>query len=560
MAIKTFINGQENGVIAFSGNTEPCAVYVNGERQDNISYIPQDISGVNSVEYSSEYKKNIRTMQIDGNSTQPPTELSVPQTIPDFLDPQITSMPGVPSETPISIPTSPCTVSLPNFSGIYLDGVLQSDIEVVIAYTQEDIIEAASFQPLYMNGTLYEQTVTQDFYIGLLQEGIYTRLLDKWTFFQQNANLTLSFTAQTPTPETPVPIHNANDNGMSLELRGKNLFNQDDMTTKSGFTKAEYNGFNCIKITPPSPDAQVFDIPKINPNGNRVTLSYEFAHPSTAGDFAVYLVYEDGSTLQMKAYIGTVKTDFVSETVTKVATKNIIGLRFDFFNVWNYRPYYFKDIMLNIGEETPYEPYFTPTAIAIPPSVTVGSSTIPLRFARVEDKADYIEVNRLDGTVKYVRNIAYLKLPHADKTYTYISMKGVSFPERTTEQVMTRAKGICTHTDKVGNYVSTQAKNALWLGVNTTVVYWVGILDTLGFTTVEEFNTWLDEQEAQSTPVELIYRLKTPVTTDITSTDLGQALLNLANSTQNATNIITITSTPSVSKLSVNYAKYGGVI
>lgn len=70
MAIKTFINGKENGVITFKGDTEPCAVYANGERQDNISYIPQEVTGENSVTYESEYKKNIRTLKADGNTVQ----------------------------------------------------------------------------------------------------------------------------------------------------------------------------------------------------------------------------------------------------------------------------------------------------------------------------------------------------------------------------------------------------------------------------------------------------------------------------------------------------------
>ena len=43
MAIKTYINGSENVTITFKGDTEPCAVYVNGERQNNISYIPQEV-------------------------------------------------------------------------------------------------------------------------------------------------------------------------------------------------------------------------------------------------------------------------------------------------------------------------------------------------------------------------------------------------------------------------------------------------------------------------------------------------------------------------------------
>lgn len=70
MPIKTFINGQENGVITFKDDTEPCSVYVNGEKQDLISYYPREVSGENSVQYASEYKNNIRTLSIEGNTVQ----------------------------------------------------------------------------------------------------------------------------------------------------------------------------------------------------------------------------------------------------------------------------------------------------------------------------------------------------------------------------------------------------------------------------------------------------------------------------------------------------------
>jgi hypothetical protein len=70
MSIKTYINGKDNGVIVYKGDTEPCSVYVNGEKQDNLSYYGVDVTGENSVTYESEYKKNIRTMKADGNTFQ----------------------------------------------------------------------------------------------------------------------------------------------------------------------------------------------------------------------------------------------------------------------------------------------------------------------------------------------------------------------------------------------------------------------------------------------------------------------------------------------------------
>ncbi len=562
MAIKTFINGQENGVITFSGNTEPCAVYVNGERQDNISYTPELIEGANSVEYSSEYKRNIRTMQIDGNTEQfqgtfAPQNITIPTS---YVIPS--SAPIIVSETPITVPNGARLTLTANKTGNGNISSLSSGFIVIISDSRDDI--ATNYTEILEDyGTpLYLATpkVSGEFYIGIanfLQGGI-DNPQAYWDFLRANYTFTLSTEGNTaPNPDFPQPIYNANDNGMSLELRGTNLFNRPNTTLKTNneyYKNLSGGGF------------------VLQPN-TTYTVAFDYEFISLDKTYLTYWGLGRGNT----SYINDIKyncpfpnftkgrASYTFTTPSNMGVNNKLWLRIPRNDNRVTCEVSLSNFMLNYGEQAlPFEPYFAPTTIAILPSVTVGSSTIPLRFAKVDDKADYIEVNRLDGTVKYVRNIAYLKLPHQNKTYTYIGMKGTQSKSGEIEQIMTRAKGICTHTSKVGNYVDTQAKNAMWVGVNQTVLYWIGILDTLGFTTVEEFNTWLDEQEAQGTPVELIYQLKTPVTTVLydkankITTDLGQALFELP--TENQTNIITITSTPSVSKLSVNYAKYGGVI
>ena len=66
-----------------------------------------------------------------------------------------------------------------------------------------------------------------------------------------------------------------------------------------------------------------------------------------------------------------------------------------------------------------------------------------------------------------------------------------------------RAKGICSHSDKVGT--QTSYANAIWIGVNSQSFYWLGILDILGLSTVEEFKTWLETQTVQ-----IAYKLGDP--------------------------------------------------
>ena len=57
MAIVTKIDGGKQA-ITFNNDTEPCAVYVDGELQENVSFVPQLAQGAGVVSYASEYKKN----------------------------------------------------------------------------------------------------------------------------------------------------------------------------------------------------------------------------------------------------------------------------------------------------------------------------------------------------------------------------------------------------------------------------------------------------------------------------------------------------------------------
>ena len=79
-----------------------------------------------------------------------------------------------------------------------------------------------------------------------------------------------------------------------------------------------------------------------------------------------------------------------------------------------------------------------------------------------------------------------------------------------------RATGICSDSDKVGNYFET---NAVWLGVNSNVIYWVGVLDRLGYTGdyngVMSFKDYLAQRYASGNPVTIFYELAEPVITDI---------------------------------------------
>ena len=70
MAIQTKIDGGKQA-ITFYKDTEPCAVYVDGELQQDVSFVPSElVQGTGSVSYTSEYKKNQINMEIQGTTEQ----------------------------------------------------------------------------------------------------------------------------------------------------------------------------------------------------------------------------------------------------------------------------------------------------------------------------------------------------------------------------------------------------------------------------------------------------------------------------------------------------------
>jgi hypothetical protein len=165
--------------------------------------------------------------------------------------------------------------------------------------------------------------------------------------------------------ETSIIADNAVQEPMvSLEVQGNteqqtyegyNLFDQNELLTHKDFTKAEYNGVDTIKCVPEY-YVHTFNLPKPIPSGTMLSLAYEVAHPETNGNFQCYLYYEDGTTKGFPTY--TVKsptTDFQYRVETTGAEKNVVGVQFNFYDRFEYRPYYFKNIILCEAEKNLYD-------------------------------------------------------------------------------------------------------------------------------------------------------------------------------------------------------------
>ena len=81
----------------------------------------------------------------------------------------------------------------------------------------------------------------------------------------------------------------------------------------------------------------------------------------------------------------------------------------------------------------------------------------------------------------------------------------------------TRLPGICTHSTIQTQYpLASLPGQYMWLGVGSAVLYWIGILDALGLSSVADFKSWLDTQN-----VEIVYPLASPVTYQLTAAQLA---------------------------------------
>ena len=144
-------------------------------------------------------------------------------------------------------------------------------------------------------------------------------------------------------------------NTFQQTYEGYNLFDQEWLLNNSAFSKEEYEGFDCIKAT--STGRINLDFPAFIESGKTVSMSLDCANPNGTIDFYTYLLYDDGTTSSALASrtSTTASTEFTHKTKTITTDKNVVGLQFRFYG--SYPAFYFKDIVLNIGSEKPYEPY-----------------------------------------------------------------------------------------------------------------------------------------------------------------------------------------------------------
>lgn len=155
------------------------------------------------------------------------------------------------------------------------------------------------------------------------------------------------------------------------------------------------------------------------------------------------------------------------------------------------------DIQLEINSvPTPYESYHGST-ITLPIGQTVYGGTLDWTTGVMTVSSIFL---RLDTTYRI-------------DLYQYQGKNGVLFSAPLLYG-SSRIEGICSH-EICTNQGSIPNKSYIWLGVDNQVVYWIGVLDALGLSTVDEFKTWLNTQNVQ-----IVYPMEEPVTIQLTPQEI----------------------------------------
>lgn len=575
MAIKTYINGSENGTITFKGDTEPCAVYVNGERQDNISYIPQEVKGEKSVMYKSEYKKNIRTLSIEGNTYQETEEASPiveqPVSAADFI-------PTGNNFIAYYITTEQLTVlqewaTDKGYTGNFNLSVsaentseIPTGFAVVVGSSLDDILTGSNTTLIYYKSSYMGESIdtvavnsSETVYIGIgnTDDGVGEGASEYLDLFLSNFTFCLQPTEYKgiPSPENPSAVRSSNDNGTSIRLQGINLIDKSKFPatqTIKGITWTN-NGDGTITADGTAESGSGFRLDTFYIEGNKTYLMRGCPKEGAANKYFMFDGYGNtGSDLGsgvIKTVSGSdsVKCSPILYIVTGHTVSNLVFIPelFDLTSIYGEgnEPTTVEQFYRDYPD---YEPYFNKT-VEIPSSVTLPDGTsLSINLAKVGDNSDKLSVK--GSRAIYSQSTEKITLTGEESGWS--EANGVY--KYSLGKALIANSGYCTHFK-----LSDTGEN------NTFGVKSDGItFKTDVATGLESFKAWLKAKSDAGNAVTVTVALASPAEYDLTDIDVGQNLLALSAYTKNLTNIIKAipndTANPDVSNISVSYAKWGG--
>lgn len=583
MAIKTFINGQENGVITYLDDTEPCAVYVNGERQDNISYIPTPAEGADSVSYKSEYKNNLRTLQIEGNTEQENANLfnqdemlnnstftkeeyggfdciKAYPTSTNLIVFDLTTT--IPSGSTVSVSfdvAHPNTGSNFTVSLIYEDG---ARLSMTAPYSTE---ASADYQTFVATKQVTKNVVG----LGFNFSGIYANR----PYYFKDIMLNIGEPVPPISIANPRAITNCGNNNIEVVARGVNLIGKFKNFTMSK-TDSEgniltwemkdgivtVNGMSNVFATLSLPFTRMDENPIIKAGTYTIT-PYFYREIGTIGVKGCDWNFQGGSA----SYTGNTGIKIITfDNDVKYSNCMLYISANVQYTDYKFTPAILEGEYNSLDALPPYEPYFNST-VSIPANVVLksGANETLLELAKIGDIADTITIDRVNNEVKYTQRICRVRpFENVGGTLEYSAYDSQysadDIWEFTLNKYAQSGIGKCEFA-KVDVLTETETDFIAMIGNNGIII---GIPKSLGLNTPQALESYL--MQTGKSGLSIFYVLFNPIEWTITdnmgsTVNLKTNLLEWAKNTKNQTNIIEITSTPSVSKTSVNYAKWGGV-
>ena len=329
-----------------------------------------------------------------------------------------------------------------------------------------------------------------------------TEIIEFWNNYQMTVTGTMT--------AFPQPIQNANDNGMSVVLHGKNLALATEVFNKSKGYKDNVikDGRNCLYFKGSGSYEYVID--GGFKENTRYTISFDMfseKYGSETHSYTLRIVYTDGSLNWISGTFALNKwTKRTLETKSGKTIKSIGQI------AWDNVPVYIDKNTFLIYEgavtSPEYEPYFW-NEIPLPTSLEVSGEEIPL----ILSEYDRLVVDTSKNKVIY-HNGGYYK-----DFYASSGMGSSTNPSKVWAKIPCEltGNGYCSHFEKN----SFAFENNLGFGTS-------GIsFPTSVFASTTALSDFLEEQTTNGTPLTILAEKQTPTEYDITSTELGQALLSL---------------------------------
>lgn len=326
----------------------------------------------------------------------------------------------------------------------------------------------------------------------------------------------------TPTPENPVPIVSAGDEGeINVTVQGGNL--ADVLNPDNWVYNAENGPYLSYKIPVPSGTYT------ISMSQNNMNKNYFTEHGINEA-IALYFGSTPGiaSPNKMIGNSGSTKTATATTTTTSVLGSVYLNLyyysgsgqhitsftREDLEYIFSYVP----DFMLNAGSTAlPYMPYKTPQTLTVQtpgglPGIPVSSGGNYTDESGQQWICDEVDFKR----GKYVQRVWRKTFDGSENWYRYSTFSGF-YNDDTLESTSYRKPGFSNQFLVRSNVESTLP--GLWIGVNNSVLY--SVYNDFYDDSLEDGGLANWKAHLAAHPLEVMTYLETPIETDLSDEEMA---------------------------------------